>query len=106
MASRQRPVGRTAAAGACPCGANLTLFSLPSQDYTLTILLDRSRHPRLPDLSVLRDPVPALQATNLARWRTRLAQHTSLSPHTFKRLLAAMKRLVQEAAAQGAVSGG
>ena len=46
-------------------------------------------------------PAQALQATSLARWRTHLAQHTSLSPHTINRLLAAIKRLVKEAAAQG-----
>src|SRR5712691_3464754 len=43
----------------------------------------------------------AFQATSLARWRTHLAQHTTLSPHTINRLLAAVKRLVKEAAAQG-----
>ena len=48
-------------------------------------------------------PAQALQATNLARWRTHLAQHTTLSPHTINRLLAAVKRLVKEAAAQGYV---
>ena len=41
----------------------------------------------------------ALEATSLARWRTHLAQHTRLSPHTINRRLAAVKRLVQEAAA-------
>jgi len=35
-------------------------------------------------------PVQALQATNLARWRTHLAQHTTLSPHTINRLVAAV----------------
>ena len=48
-------------------------------------------------------PAQALQATSLARWRTHLAQHTTLSPHTINRLLAAVKRLVKEAAAQGYV---
>jgi integrase len=48
-------------------------------------------------------PAQALQATSLARWRTHLAQHTPLSPHTINRLLAAVKRLVKEAAAQGYV---
>lgn len=43
----------------------------------------------------------ALDATSLARWRTHLAQHTTLSPHTINRQLAAVKRLVKEAAAQG-----
>jgi integrase len=43
----------------------------------------------------------ALEATSLARWRTHLAQHTTLSPHTMNRQLAAVKRLVKEAAAQG-----
>jgi integrase/recombinase XerD len=48
-------------------------------------------------------PAQALQAPSLARWRTHLAQHTMLSPHTINRLLAAVKRLVKEAAAQGYV---
>jgi len=48
-------------------------------------------------------PAQALQATSLARWRTHLAQHTTLSPHTINRLLASVKRLVKEAAAQGYV---
>jgi len=48
-------------------------------------------------------PALALQATSLARWRTHLAQHTTLSPHTINRLLASVKRLVKEAAAQGYV---
>ena len=48
-------------------------------------------------------PTQALQAVTLARWRTHLAQHTTLSPHTINRLLAAVKRLVKEAAAQGYV---
>lgn len=43
----------------------------------------------------------ALEAPSLARWRTDLAQHTTLSPHTINRQLAAVKRLVKEAAAQG-----
>ena len=56
---------------------------------------------RLPYL--LRHGPPALEATSLARWRTHLAQHTTLSPHTINRQLAAVKRLVKEAAAQGYV---
>jgi site-specific recombinase XerD len=51
-------------------------------------------------------PAQALQATSLARWRTHLAQHSPLSPHTINRLLAAVKRLVYEAAAQGYLDGG
>ena len=50
------------------------------------------------------DLQPALEATSLARWRTHLAQQTSLSPHTINRRLAAVKRLLQEAAAQGYVA--
>lgn len=46
----------------------------------------------------------ALEAASLARWRTHLAQHTALSPHTINRRLAAVKRLVHEAAAQGYVA--
>ena len=46
----------------------------------------------------------ALEAASLARWRTALAQHTALSPHTINRRLAAVKRLLHEAAAQGYVA--
>lgn len=46
-------------------------------------------------------PAQALEAPSLARWRTHLAQHTTLSPYTINRQLAAVKRLMQEAAAQG-----
>lgn len=49
------------------------------------------------------DPATALQATSLARWRTHLAQDTRISPYTINRRLAALKRLVQEAAAHGMV---
>ena len=51
-------------------------------------------------------PARALEATSLARWRTHLAQHTTLSPHTINGRLAAVKRLVKEAAAQGYVDVG
>jgi hypothetical protein len=44
-------------------------------------------------LTFCETPAQALQATSLARWRTHLAQHTTLSPHTINRLLAAIKRL-------------
>lgn len=43
----------------------------------------------------------AQEAASLARWRTHLAQDTRLSPHTINRRLAAVKRLVREAAVQG-----
>lgn len=49
-------------------------------------------------------PAQALEAASLARWRTHLAQHTPLSPHTINRQLAAVKRLIKEAAAQGYVA--
>lgn len=49
------------------------------------------------------DPALALQAASLARWRTHLAEDTRLSPYTINRRLAAVKRLLQEAAAQGYV---
>ena len=44
-----------------------------------------------------------LQAASLWAWRTALAQHTRVSPHTINRRLAAVKRLVAEAALQGTV---
>ena len=43
----------------------------------------------------------ALEASSLARWSTHLAQATPLSPHTINRKLAAVKRLVREAALHG-----
>jgi site-specific recombinase XerD len=51
-----------------------------------------------------RDAATALEPASLARWRTHLAQATRLSPHTINRRLAAVKRLLQEAAAQGYVA--
>ena len=57
-------------------------------------------------LAFCETPAQAFQSTSLARWRTHLAQHTTLSPHTINRLLAAVKRLVKEAAAQGYVDVG
>src|SRR5688500_573580 len=47
-----------------------------------------------------------LVATSLLAWRTYLAQHTRVSPHTINRRLAAVKRLVAEAALQGSVDSG
>lgn len=49
------------------------------------------------------DPATALEAASLARWRIHMAQATRLSPHTINRRLAVVKRVVGEAAAQGAV---
>ncbi len=46
-----------------------------------------------------------LQPTTLARWRTHLAQETEKSPNTINRMLAAVKRLIREAATQGYVAG-
>jgi len=43
----------------------------------------------------------ALAPTSLARWRTHLVQHTPLHPDTINHRLAAVKRLIAEAAAQG-----
>jgi len=57
-------------------------------------------------LAFCETPVQALQAVSLARWRTHLAQHTVLSPHTINRLLAAVKRLIHEAATHGYVPEG
>jgi integrase len=37
----------------------------------------------------------------LARWRAHLAESTTYSPHTINRMLAAVKRVMKEAAAQG-----
>ena len=46
----------------------------------------------------------ALDPATLARWRTALADATELSPHTINRMLSAVKRVIQEAAAQGYAS--
>ena len=45
--------------------------------------------------------LPALAAPSLAQWRTHQAKETTLSAATINRALAAVKRLVKEAAAQG-----
>jgi integrase/recombinase XerD len=45
-----------------------------------------------------------LQPATLARWRTWLAQTTTLSPNTINRMLSAIKRLTAEAAEQGYLS--
>ncbi len=50
------------------------------------------------------DSTTALQAATLRRWRTYLVEDTALSPHTINRLLAAVKRAVQEGAVQGLVA--
>lgn len=47
----------------------------------------------------------ALEAASLARWRVHLAQETRLSPYTINRRLAAVKRVVAEAASQGYLDG-
>lgn len=46
----------------------------------------------------------SIQAPTLARWRTVLAQETTMSPNTINRMLSAVKRIMREAAAQGYVS--
>ena len=52
-------------------------------------------------LAFAQTPEQAMQAATLARWRTHLAQHSTLSPHTINRMLSAVKRLMKEAAVQG-----
>lgn len=49
------------------------------------------------------DSALALQGATLRRWRAHLVAHTEMSPHTINRMLAAVKRVVQEAARQGVV---
>jgi integrase/recombinase XerC len=46
----------------------------------------------------------AVKAETLARWRAHLANETSLSPNTINRMLSAVKRVMNEAAAQGYLS--
>jgi integrase/recombinase XerD len=45
-----------------------------------------------------------LNSATLARWRTHLAQETTMSPNTINRMLSAVKRLMREAAVQGYVA--
>jgi len=84
------------APGAWPAAAILTGHLAPAS-------LVKYHQAQRAYLAFCATPAQALQATSLARWRTHLAQHTTLSPHTINRLLAAVKRLVKEAAAQGYV---
>ncbi len=55
-------------------------------------------------LSFAQNTEAALSATTFARWRTWLAQVTTLSPNTINRMLAATKRLMKEAAIQGYIT--
>src|SRR6267378_3960836 len=48
---------------------------------------------------------PVSAAASLARWRTVMAQETRLAPATINRRLAAVKRVVTEAASQGYTDG-
>lgn len=61
------------------------------------------RHDLAAYLRFCEDEATALDAATLARWRIHMAQATRLSPHTINRRLAVIKRVVGEAAAQGAV---
>lgn len=45
-----------------------------------------------------------LNSATLARWRTHLAQETTMSPNTINRMLSAVKRLMREAAVQGYIA--
>lgn len=47
------------------------------------------------------DGARAVEAETLRRWRTYLVEDTALSPHTINRMLAAVKRVLQEAAVRG-----
>jgi integrase/recombinase XerD len=55
-------------------------------------------------LAFAETPAAALDAQTLARWRTHLAQQTTLSPNTINRMLSAVKRLMVAAAEQGYLS--
>jgi integrase/recombinase XerD len=50
------------------------------------------------------DGVLAVEAETLRRWRTYLVEDTALSPHTINRMLAAVKRVLKEAAVRGVVA--
>lgn len=47
------------------------------------------------------DAASAVEVTTLRRWRTHLAQETTLSPNTINRMISAVKRIMKEAANQG-----
>lgn len=47
----------------------------------------------------------AIDPATLARWRTHLAQATTMSPNTINRMISGVKRLMREAAVQGFVAG-
>ena len=49
-------------------------------------------------------PAAAVNPVTFARWRAMLATDTTLSPNTINRMLAAVKRMVKEAAVQGYLS--
>jgi integrase/recombinase XerD len=50
------------------------------------------------------DGVLAGQAETLRRWRAYLVEDTALSPHTINRMLAAVKRVLKEAAVRGVIA--
>jgi integrase/recombinase XerD len=50
------------------------------------------------------DGARAVEAETLRRWRTYLVEDTALSPHTINRMLAAVKRVLQEAAVRGVLA--
>ena len=49
------------------------------------------------------DGVRAVAAETLRRWRAYLVEDTALSPHTINRMLAAVKRVLKEAAVRGVI---
>jgi len=49
------------------------------------------------------DGMLAVQAETLRRWRAYLVEDTALSPHTINRMLAAVKRVLTEAALRGVI---
>jgi integrase/recombinase XerD len=49
------------------------------------------------------DGVLAVEAETLRRWRAYLVEDTALSPHTINRMLAAVKRVLTEAAVRGVI---
>ncbi len=55
-------------------------------------------------LAFAETPALALEPATLARWRTELANCSTMSPNTINRMLSAVKRLMKEAAMQGYLS--
>jgi len=57
-------------------------------------------------LSYAVTPDMAIQSSTFARWRTHLANNTTLSPNTINRMMSAVKKMMKEAETQGYIPKG